>query len=259
MEALLTIIFTLLGLAIGSFLNVVIDRLPEGKSLVRPPSHCDSCGQALKVTDLVPVISYLRRRGRCAYCGAAIPRRVLLVEIAAGALFGLAFWHYGLSLDFAAISFYGCLFLVIAVIDIDTGLILNKIIFPMMVAALLINFLVAPWGWPSGFFGAGALSGLLGGAAGFILLLIVALIVPQGMGMGDVKMAALIGMATGFPLVFVGLFCGIVAGGLVAIALVVFRKRGRKTTMPFGPYLALGAMITLVWGTDILGWYLSLL
>ena len=105
MEALLTIIFTLLGLAIGSFLNVVIDRLPEGKSLVRPPSHCDNCGRALKITDLVPVINYLWRRGRCAYCGGAIPRRVPLVEIAAGALFGLAFWHYGLSYDFATIAF----------------------------------------------------------------------------------------------------------------------------------------------------------
>jgi leader peptidase (prepilin peptidase) / N-methyltransferase len=259
MEALLTIIFTLLGLAIGSFLNVVIDRLPEEKSLVRPPSHCDSCGQALKTADLIPVLSYLRRRGLCAFCGAAIPRRVLLVEIATGALFGLAFWHYGLSADFAAIAFYGCLFLVIAIIDINTGLILNKIVFPMLAIALLINFLTAPQGWPSGFFGAGALSGLIGAAAGFIFLMIPALIVPQGMGMGDVKLAALIGMATGFPLIFVGLFCGIVAGGIIAIVLVVFRIRGRKTTMPFGPYLALGAMIALVWGADILNWYLSLL
>jgi len=256
---LLIIIFTLLGLAVGSFLNVVIDRLPEGKSLLGPASHCDRCQRRLATRDLVPVFSYLLLRGRCRYCGAAIPRRVPLVETATALLFALAFCYYGLSPAFAVIAFYGCLFLVIAVIDLNTGLILNKIVFPMLAVALVIDFLVPPPGIFGAFFGAGAVSGLLGGAVGFIFLLVPALLSPQGMGMGDVKMAALIGLAAGFPLVLVAMFAAALSGGLAAIVLLLLRKKGRKATIPFGPYLSLGAMIALVWGLDIIGWYLGLL
>lgn len=248
-----------MGLAVGSFLNVVIDRLPEGKSLLTPPSRCDRCGRGLAPRDLVPVFSYLLLRGRCRYCGAPIPRRVPLIEAATGLFFALAFCCYGLSPAFAVIAFYGCLFLVIAVIDINTGLILNKIVFPMLAVALLIDFLVPPPAIFGGFFGAGALSGLLGGAVGFIFLLVPAMLAPRGMGLGDVKMAALIGLAVGFPLVLVAMFMAAVSGGLMAIVLVLLRKKGRKATIPFGPYLSLGTMIALVWGIDIIGWYLGLL
>ena len=138
MTVLLTTVFTLLGIAVGSFLNVCIDRLPLRKSLVFPPSHCDSCGHKLAVFDLIPLFSYLWLRGRCRYCGARIPLRVLLVEALSGALFFLAFWRFGLSIQFALTAFWSCVFLVIIFIDWEHQLILNKVTLPAAVAAVVI-------------------------------------------------------------------------------------------------------------------------
>ena len=113
----LAILFTLVGIAIGSFLNVCIDRLPLRKSLVSPPSHCDSCQRQLGLLDNIPIFSYLFLRGRCRYCGAGIPIRVFLVEVLTGALFLLAYWRYGLTAQFGITAFWSCVFLVIIFID----------------------------------------------------------------------------------------------------------------------------------------------
>jgi len=117
MTILLTVIFTLLGIAIGSFLNVCIDRLPLRRSLAYPPSRCEACQHSLSLKDLIPLVSYLWLRGRCRYCRAQIPRRILLVEVLGGILFFLAFWHFGLSAQFALTAFWSCVFLVIIFID----------------------------------------------------------------------------------------------------------------------------------------------
>lgn len=249
MEAILTVLFFLLGAAIGSFLNVCIDRLPAGKSLVFPPSHCDACQHRLLPKDLIPVFSYLILRGRCRYCRAAITRRILWVEVLSGVLIVFLYWRYGLSFGFAINAFYCCLFIVLAVIDLEHRLILNKIVYPASAVALIIGvFLPHP----------GIVNGVIGGAIGFVLLLIPALICSRGMGWGDVKMAALIGLVTGFPLVFVSLIMAIVLGGLVAVFLLLLRIKRRKETIPFGPFLSLATVATLLWGSDILNWYLGL-
>jgi leader peptidase (prepilin peptidase)/N-methyltransferase len=264
MEILLTAVFTLFGIAVGSFLNVCIDRLPAGRSLVFPQSQCDSCQHRLSPKDLIPVFSYLWLRGRCRYCQAGIPRRVLLVELLSGVLFFLAFWRFGLSSEFAITALYGCLFLIIIFIDWEHKLILNKVTYPAAVvvlvilaidsflqkSALLSNLVFLPE--PS------ILSGIIGGVIGFAFFLIVFLINPRGMGMGDIKLAGLIGLATGFPLVIVALLIGIVIGGLVAVALLSLRIKGRKDVIPYGTFLALGPVITLLWGNDIFNWYLGL-
>jgi leader peptidase (prepilin peptidase)/N-methyltransferase len=266
MEITLLVIFTLLGLAIGSFLNVCIDRLPAGGSLVSPPSsHCDNCQRRLSSIDMIPVVSYLWLRGRCRSCGASIPRRVLLVEMLSGFLFFLAFWRFGLSAEFAVTAFWCCVFLVIMFIDWEHQLILNKVTYPIAMVALVIlgiDSLLPQWGlltnlkplWP----GTSILSGLLAGAIGFFFFLIVLLIRPGGMGMGDIKLACLIGLVTGFPLVIVALMIGIVIGGLVAIILLLFGIKSRKDVMPYGAFLGIGPMVTLLWGNDILNWYLHL-
>jgi leader peptidase (prepilin peptidase)/N-methyltransferase len=260
---LLTVIFTLLGLAVGSFLNVCIDRLPARRSLAHPPSRCDSCGHPLAVRDLVPLLSYLFLRGRCRYCGSRIPRRVPLVEGLTAALFFLAFWRFGLTAPFALTAFWCCVFLVIAFIDWEHKLILNRVTYPAAVAALLVL------GTASLFPSAGLLanleltpplailSGIIGGAIGLAFFLIVFVINPRGMGMGDVKLAGLIGLAVGFPLGLVALFIGILIGGLAAVALLVLRMKGRKDVVPYGTFLAAGPVVTLLWGTSILHWYLS--
>ena len=140
MEVVLIVVFALLGTAIGSFLNVCIDRLPVGKSLLYPPSHCDACQHHLSPRDLVPVFSYLWLRGRCRYCHVAIPRRVLWVEVASGLLFAFLYWRYGLSVEFAVTASYCCLFIVLGVIDLEHKLILNKIVYPAALVALIISF-----------------------------------------------------------------------------------------------------------------------
>jgi leader peptidase (prepilin peptidase)/N-methyltransferase len=270
MEILLTVVFTLLGVAVGSFLNVCIDRLPVGGSLVSPPSRCDTCQHKLSPEDLIPVFSYLWLRGRCRYCQARIPRRVLLVELLSGIFFFLASLRFVLIPDspeyapFAITAIYGCVFLVIMFIDWEHKLILNKVTYPAAVVVLIILGVDSFWSelgllnnlhfLPE----LSILSGIIGGAIGFAFFLIVLLINPRGMGMGDIKLAGLIGLVTGFPLVILALFIGIFIGGLVAVVLLLLRVKGRKDAIPYGTFLALGPLITLLWGHDILTWYLEI-
>jgi leader peptidase (prepilin peptidase)/N-methyltransferase len=256
-EILLIIIFAVLGLAVGSFLNVCIDRLPQNKSIAFPPSHCEACQHKLAAKDLIPVFSYLRLRGRCRYCQASVPRRLFWVELATGVVFALLAWHYGLSPELGVMIFYACLFIVIFVIDLEHGLILNKVVYPSMVVALLLA--LVPQSRLTLMIEPGIASAALGGAIGFGIFLLIALISRGGMGWGDVKLAALIGLATGFPLVFLAIIMGAILGGTVAVALVIAGKRKRRETIPFGPFLAAAAMITLLWGSNIMSWYLGLM
>ena len=257
MEIALIIIFAILGLEIGSFLNVCIDRLPQNKSIAFPASHCEACQHKLGAKDLIPVFSYLRLRGRCRYCQASVPRRLFWVELATGVVFALLAWHYGLSPALGIMIFYVCLFIVIFVIDLDHGLILNKVVYPSLVVALLLALVPQPWltQWVV----TGIANAAIGGAIGFALFLLIALISRGGMGWGDVKLAGLIGLATGFPLVFLSIIMAAILGGIVAVAMVIAKKRQRRQTIPFGPFLAVAAMITLLWGSNIMTWYLGLL
>jgi len=250
--------FLLLGLAAGSFLNVCIDRLPRGESILNPPSHCQACHQRLAARDLIPVFSYLRLRGRCRYCEASISRRLLWVELATGGMFAFLYWRCGVSPELGVMAFYACLFIIIFVIDQEHGLILNEIVYVGMVVALLIAlFLPQPWITQLKLHGIANFA--LGGAIGFVILLLIAIISRGGMGWGDVKLAGLIGLATGFPLVFVALVIGAILGGVVAAVLLALKKRGRKEAIPFGPFLSVAAIITLLWGGSILHWYLGLM
>jgi leader peptidase (prepilin peptidase)/N-methyltransferase len=259
----LSILFVLVGLATGSFLNVCIDRLPARKSLIRPPSHCDACQKQLSILDNIPLISYIWLRGRCRYCGARIPIRVLLVEVLTGLIFFLAFWNFGLSLFFIVTVFWSCVFILIIFIDLEHQLILNIVTYPAAVIAVLI--LAVDTLFP----GAGLLnsinfiphlsivSGLIAGAIGFVFFMLVFLINPRGLGMGDIKLVTLIGLATGFPLNLLALFIGIFIGGLAAVVLLIARKKGRKDVMPYGVFLGVGPIIALLWGNPIIAWYLE--
>ncbi len=255
MEIYLTVIFGWLGAAIGSFLNVCVDRLPADQSLSYPPSHCDACQKRLSALELIPVFSYIALRGRCRSCKAKIPLRVLWVELGCGLLTAFLFWYKGLTLDFAVIAFYSYIFIVIALIDFKYQLILNKIVYPSLIAALIIApfFIKSGDGLLSHFVNA-----LIGGAVGFVFLLIPAVVTRGGMGFGDVKMAALIGLATGFGEVLVAVLGGIILGGLVAVFLLVFRIKKRKEAIPLGPFLSLATIVTLIWGTTILQWYVGI-
>ena len=267
MEGVWIVVSALLGIAMGSFLNVCIDRLPTGESLVFPASHCASCHHRLAIKDLIPVFSYLWLRGRCRYCQAPIPRRLLWVEIGTGILFGYLYWHYGLSAELAVAAVYCCLFLILMVIDLEHGLILNKVVYPSIAVALVISIFLPPSkvAYPAGAVALllsslpepGIVQAAIGGGIGLFLFLLIVIISRGGMGWGDVKMAALIGIVTGY-LVFVALFLAVILGGLVAVVLLLFKLRKRKEGIPFAPYLSLGAMITLLFGKSMLNWYLGL-
>lgn len=263
MEILLIILFAILGLVVGSFLNVCIDRLPQNKSIVFPPSHCEACQHKLSAKDLIPVFSYLRLRGRCRYCQASVPRRLFWVELATALTFAFLFLRYVIFspepgiVAFVILAFYACLFIVISVIDLEHGLILNKVVYPGMVVALLLA--LYPWPWLNQSMGMRIANAAIGGAIGFVIFLLIALVSRGGMGWGDVKLAALIGLATSFPLVFVAVIMAAIVGGIVAVALVIAKRRKRRETIPFGPFLALAGMVTLLWGSNILTWYLGLM
>ncbi len=248
MEAIGVVIFALLGMVVASFLNVCIDRLPNNESLLLPASHCASCHHRLSVPDLIPVFSYLWLRGRCRYCQAPIPRRLLWLEIGSGGLFAFLYWHYGLTIELAVSAFYGCLFIVLMVIDLEQGLILNKLVYPGMALALLISIFLPP----------SLAQAAIGGGIGLGLFLVVVLVSRGGMGWGDVKMAALIGLVTGFPLVFVTLLLAVISGGLVAAMLLLLKRKKGKESIPFAPFLSIATIVTLLWGNNILNWYLRL-
>jgi len=256
-EILLIALFAILGLVIGSFLNVCIDRLPHNESIVYPPSHCPACQHKLAAKDLIPVFSYLVLRGRCRYCQAPIPKRLFWVELATGVVFALLAWHYGLNPELAVMAFYACLFIIIFVIDLEQGLILNKVVYPAMVVAFLLA--LYPWPWLNDSMGMRLACAALGGGVGFVIFLLIALISRGGMGWGDVKLAALIGLATGFPMVVVAIIMAAILGGVVAVALMIAKRKKRRETLPFGPFLAVAAMVTLLWGSNILDWYLGLM
>jgi len=246
------VVFALLGMALGSFYNVLVDRLPAGKSIIKPASHCPACGVKLKVPDLVPVVSYLALKGRCRYCRTAIPRRMLLVELATGAMFLLLYLFYGLNPELAVALLYFSLLLLIFIIDLEHQLILNVILYPSALAVLVINLCWPDTGITRGFF-----NGLAGAGAGLLLFLLIVIASRGGMGLGDVKMAGLMGLMLGFPGIFVGIFLAVVSGGLIAGIMLVLKRKNKREPIPFGPFLSLGTMAAILWGRPILDWYLG--
>jgi len=180
------------------------------------------------------------------------------VELATGLIFAFLYWHYGLSSGLGVMAFYACLFIIIFVIDLKHGLILNKVLYPSMVVSLLLA-LFLPQSWLTQWIVPGVANAAIGGGIGFVIFFLIAIASRGGMGWGDVKLAGLIGLATGFPLVFFSIIIGAILGGIVAAALMIAKKRKLKETIPFGPLLALAAMVTLLWGNSILNWYLGLM
>ena len=262
MQPLAFVFAFFIGTAVGSFVNVVADRLPAGQSLVRPGSHCPVCDTHLRAFDLVPVLSYAWLRARCRYCGAAIPRRLPLVEAGTGLLFALAAASFGFSAAFAAAAVILGLLVAITIIDLEHGLILDRVVLPASVAALLMAPLWPLVGVEREFFWwsgplASFASSLAGGVAGFVFFLAIVFLRPGGMGGGDVKLGGLLGLLLGLAGVVIAVWVAVVAGGVVAAALLVLGKRGRKSEMPFGPFLAGGAAVALLAGSQVQSWYLG--
>ena len=229
------------GLALGSFLNVVAARVPLRRSIVRPPSACMDCGHEIAWYDNVPVLSWLALRGRCRSCGVRIPARYPLVEAVSGLLVAACVWKFGLHAEAAVASFFCLALVAVSATDLEHRIIPNRIVLPAAGAVLVAQTAVHP----SPEWAIGAV-----GASGF--LLVAALAYPAGMGMGDVKLALLLGAMLGRT-VPVGLFLGMLAALVPGIVLLARHgSRGRKMGVPLAPFLALGSLAALFWGHPLL-------
>jgi len=251
----LLVVLFVLGLCVGSFLNVAIWRLPRGASVVRPPSHCPSCETPLQRRDLVPVASWLVLKGRCRICHASIGMRYPLVELTTAILFVAVGERFGSSWVLPAYLTFTAAAIVLAGIDLDTMMLPRRIVYVASLAGVaLLTVGALASGEPSRLLGA-AVGGV--GAVAFILLL--HLISPRGMGFGDVRFAGLIGLHLGWlGLVQVptGLFIGFALGAIIGLCLLAVGGAARRTQIPFGPFLAAGALITVVWGRALVSLWL---
>ena len=246
-----------LGLLIGSFLNVVVWRVPRKESIVTPASHCPGCGTPIAPRDNVPVLSWLLLRGRCRHCQTRISARYPLIELACAALFGAIGARFAHSWALPAYLLFGAGLLAISVIDLEHYIIPNRIVYPLGFASVPLLALGAglegEWWW---FFRA-----LIGAACAFSALFVIHVASPRGMGFGDVRLSFLIGLYLGYLGALdvpVGLFLGFAYGAVIGVALMATGLRTRKQHVPFGPFLAAGAITMVLVGGPILDWYRAL-
>lgn len=257
MTALLCALSALLGLAIGSFLNVVIWRVPRGESVVHPSSACPSCGHPIGARDNVPVLSWLLLSGQCRHCHERIVVRYPLVEIATAALFVVAALRFGPSWELPAFLYLAAITVALAMIDIDVHRLPNAIVLPSYLVAGVLLVGAALLQRDPGT----AVRLVLAGLALYAFYFLLALIYPAGMGFGDVKLAGVLGLYLGYlgwGEVVLGGFLGFLVGGLGGVVLIVLRRGGRKSKIPFGPYMLLGTWIAILAGRSLVEWYLGL-
>ena len=254
MDGVVVVISAVLGLAIGSFLNVVIWRVPRKLSVVRPPSHCPQCETPIHPRDNIPLLSWLLLSGKCRHCGNPIPVRYPLVEASCGVLFAAVAARFGASWELPAYLVLTAALLSISLIDLEHFIVPDRITAPLTVAGIALLGVAAladGSGWRFG-------RALLGGVAFFAFLLVLNLLYPRGMGMGDVKLAFSLGLFLGWlgwGQVFLGGFLAFLLGAVVGVGLIATKIKSRKDVVPFGPFLALGTMLTILWGDPILRWY----
>lgn len=255
MTALSATIAAAVGLAVGSFVNVVALRVPAGGSVVHPGSHCPDCSHPIEPRDNIPVVSYVLLRGRCRHCGGRISLRYPLVEATTAVLFAAAVRAIGVVWVLPAYLWFIGLTVALTVTDIDRKLIPNRILYPgTLVAAGLLIVGSTIDGDVEQLPGAG-----IGALAYFGALFLLALVARGGFGFGDVKLGLLLGMFLGYQrlgFVAAGGVLAFVGGGAVSLFLIVTRLRGRKDAIPFGPYMVVAAYVTLAFGDEIIDWWL---
>ncbi|MDW0109640.1 prepilin peptidase [Sporosarcina aquimarina] len=241
--------FFVYGLVFGSFYNVVGLRVPKKESIVSPPSHCTVCDRQLTFIDLVPVLSFVFLKGKCRGCGTKISPVYPLMELVTGILFAFSFYQFGFTLELIVALLFVSMLIIITVSDIAYMLIPNKILLPFGIALLVMRIIqpLTPW-WDS----------FLGAAAGFLILLLIAIVSKGGMGGGDIKLFLVIGLVLGTELTLLTLFLAASIGSVVGIIHLRRTKQGRKTPVPFGPSISAAAIICYFYGNALVGWYLTM-
>ncbi|MBM7648940.1 leader peptidase (prepilin peptidase)/N-methyltransferase [Bacillus ectoiniformans] len=244
----MTFIVFLYALLFGSFFNVVGMRVPMGQSIVRPRSACPNCGHTLSAMELIPVISYLMQGGKCRVCRTGISPLYPITELSTALLFLYAYLFFGWTLEFGMAVLFISMLIIITVSDLAYMLIPDKILLFFSVFFVIGRMLMPldPW-WDS----------LLGAASGFLLLLLIALVTNGGMGGGDIKLFAVIGFVMGTKNVFLVFFFACAIGAVIGLFLMFFGIVKRGKPMPFGPFIAIAAIVVLFYGEAMLSWYLA--
>jgi leader peptidase (prepilin peptidase)/N-methyltransferase len=244
----------LYGLVIGSFLNVVIWRVPRDESIVRPPSHCPKCDVKIANRDNIPVVSWLLLRGKCRNCGTEISVRYPLIELLTGVLFaavGARFWD---SWALPAYLVLTAALIALSFIDLEHYVLPNRILFPTDVAVIVLLAGASALEHDWGAFGRAALAGV----AAFAVFYAIWFVAPKGMGFGDVRLSFLLGFSLGWlgwGEMVGGLFTGFLYGAVIGVLLIALKVRERKQRIPFGPFLAAGAMTFVLFGEPLVEWY----
>lgn len=220
----------LIGLCFGSFLNVCIYRIPLKKSIVFPPSTCPKCGRRLGFFELIPVVSFLIQKGRCRGCAESISIRYPVVELLTGIILFLIYWKFGFSMITFKYMVLALIIIAVSFIDLDHQIIPNTIVLPGIIAGLIFGY-------------SNIMDALLGMLCGFGIIAIIILISRGGMGWGDAKLLAMFGAFLGWQSTVYSLFVGSLIGAVIGVTLIVLKKIERKTPIPFGPYLSLGALL----------------
>ena len=252
----LVVLCAVLGLAIGSFLNVVVWRVPRGDSVVRPPSACPNCETPIRPRDNVPVAGWLLLKGRCRDCDIAISPRYPLVEALTAVLFVVMALRFGFDPVLPAYLYLAAVGLALALIDLDCKRLPDALTLPSYPVAIVLLGVAALAGSDSG----SLVRALLGGVAMYAVYFALCFAYPAGMGFGDVKLAGVLGLYTGWlgwGAWAVGLFSGFFLGGVFGIALIAFKKGGRKTAVPFGPFMLVGVLLGVLVGQALADAYLN--
>jgi leader peptidase (prepilin peptidase)/N-methyltransferase len=243
----------LFGLCVGSFVNVVIARIPAGRSIVHPGSACLHCGTPIRWHDNIPVLSYILLGGHCRGCQATISWRYPFVELMCGALFAAAYLRFGPGSQLVAALVLLSTLVAITGIDVDHQIIPDVLSIPGIVLGLLMSFAPGGIGWRDSLLGT-----LLGGGVFIVIIIASGIVLGQpGMGIGDVKLGAMLGAFLGWKLVLLSILLSVLIGGPLAATLLATGKKGRKDPLPFGPFLAVGAVISLFCGDAVLAWYFA--
>ncbi|MDD3225476.1 MAG: prepilin peptidase [Clostridium sp.] len=253
MDLYIGIFVFICGLIFGSFYNVCISRIPEGESISYPPSHCTSCGNRLKWYDLVPVLSFLSLKGRCRYCKAKLSFRYPLMEIITGIIFLAVYLKYGYQILTLKYIVFSSILIIIGMIDYDT----TDVYFSTIIAGTVcgIIFLFADFYFKQG---STIMSSVEGAALGLAVIYAI-VFTTHGMGSGDAEICFVCGLFLGFKLTVLMLFLSFVIGGVTGVLLILLKIKSRKDYMPFGPSIALASMVTVIFGQNMISFYMKMI
>ena len=247
------ILIFILGLIVGSFCNVCIYRIPRNESIIYPASHCPKCNTTILAKDNIPLLSYILLKGRCRNCGSKISIQYPVVELLTGLVYVIIYQIYGVSVQSLIYIILSSALIIIAFIDLNEQIIPDVISLPGIIIGLTLSFFVPYLSF---------INSVLGVVVGGVIILVIGLVgsvifKKEAIGGGDIKLAAMIGAFLGWRYIIISLFLGFFLGALTGIFLVLSRVKSREDVIPFGPFIVLCSIITLLWGEKILSWYVG--